>query len=1121
MSSGKPDPGAPWALALHGTPALLRQGQAQRTSSRRALAMAVLLALESPLSRERLADLLWPGTERPIARRNLRRDLFRLRELGLPITDHGHDAVAAIGLAIHWPDPALGAPAWLQGLDELASAELDDWAQGQRERIHQRWLDTLSQRAQQLEQTGDEAAALRLWQALLAEGVAGPEHAPARQAALRLHQQLGQHAQALALSRAAEAAPGVAATPASATSSAPGARTGAAPLPTRLPFTGRSAPLQQIGQALQAQRLVFIDGTAGAGKTRLALEAVASLGGTLHVRCRPEDANEAFASALRLLAQLREAAPDAEAALPRWVKQELAPLLPEWADAGTAAAAGAPAAQSLLRMTRAFETAWRALALDNFAAVVIDDWQWADASSLALWNVETAPDPAWPVARLIVHRAGELSAAALERRRALLDAGQAVVVHVPNLAPDELLALVRALAHSSGGERFAARLHAATAGNPLFLQQTLRHLFDTGLLDADAQGQWHTPYDAVTEDYAELAVPASVREAVQARARALGPAVRRLLEAACLAGDGLTPRLLAAPAGLDELAAAQALEHAAAADLLQEGRDGRYRFAHDLIAQSLADGLSGARRMALHAQLAEQLIAQQAAPGRIAEHLALAQRGADAARWQQRAADAARRRRAWSEAVRHGQLALQGEADPARRSALQQDLAAALRALGDAQACGAALDRAVAEAAPLGGAATLQALVARAAHWIDQHRGDEALAALQAVAADPAMTPELAVRVATEQARVHSLQGRHDQTANTLQQLLKALPASLLSEQLRVLPALSRAQFFLGDLSAAAGTAQRTLDLARELADDYQAAAALGHLGVVQRERGHLAESRALLQQTRELAARAGNLHVQRVALYNLMVAATDEGDVQQAEALIDEAEGLSPFWENPLFRHSYLEARYYLHYLPGHVAQARAAAEQALAGARALNHPHGHLGTLRLVFDLYLHLGELDTAAALVEEGLALLERLGGDAVRRPELLTQRLQLQQRQGQAEAVLATWDQLQPDWPRMREDTKGRAVAAALQAALDLGDLARAQLLGEQARALATVSIETRLLRQAALLRLAARQASAAGDRATPALLAATRAEAAQALAEPNAPHFAAARLRQALADLPH
>lgn len=1088
-------------LHLAGVPRLSAGDAPLRTSSRRALAMAVVLALEGECARDRLADLLWPGTDRAVARRNLRRDLFRLRELGLPLIDRGRDAVAMRPLAIAWPEPNGDAPLWLHGLDAAGGAELADWLQDWRVRLHRQWLADLAARAEALEREGDDAAALRLWQALLGDDLAGPDHEPARRAFGRLRRHLPPSSAA----PQAPARPPVGATPARA---APASSSGAPTprLPARPPFVPRAALQSRIVDAARAGRVVFVAGAAGAGKTRLALEAAATLGGALHVRCRPEDADDPFSSALRLLDMLREAAPDV--ALPRWVRRELASLVPEWAEDPAARAERPP--PSPLPMKRAFEMALQALARDNFAAVVLDDWQWADPASLALWHLDAAPDAACPLARIVVHRSGELPAPALERRRALLDAERAVAIQVPDLDAAELLALVRSLAGEGGGERFAARLHRATGGNPLFVLETLRHLFDIGVLDIDGRGRWRTPFDAVTEDYSELAVAPSVHDAVIGRARALGTEVRRLLEVASLAGSELTPSLLAPPAGLDELATADALDHAVAAGFLVAGRTpgSPYRFAHDLLAQALAESLSPARRQALHARLAEQLAALDGAPGHVAQHWEGAGRAREAAEWHRRAGRSAEQRGAPQEALRHYAVAVQGLADPEQRTAVHLASAVLHRARNDMPAVAAAYERALQDAAQVDRTRMLDVMLSAVSDRVLGGQAAAALAELDAIACDPALASAQRQTLQVQRSRALNFLGRHAEARQTLETLLAELPPSAIGKREHVNTQLAFTLMSIGALADAERTMRESLRLCRLIGDDYRTASAMGNLAGLTREIGLADESERLAQEVRELSRRAGFTHLHQAATYSLVALLTDRGRAAEAERLIDQAIGDSPYWADARLRQMFLEARCYVHLLRGHREPARAAAQAALDGARSGGDPYLLAGALRLVFDLYMALGEHEVAAALLAEAEGLLERIGSVSLRRQEFAVRALQLAQAQGNRADALARLQASMPALESLRADDRARWLAAALHTAVDAGHLALAAELRTRVGTAAGAAIEERAGLHAALLRLARATGEGVDD-----AVAAARA----LLADPHLPRLQAESLERSLA----
>ncbi len=82
-------------LKILGHPALHRDGAALPLTTRKAMALLVLLARSGgPLPRARVVALLWPALDEQLGRRNLRRELARLREAG------AGDAVLAEGDAL-------------------------------------------------------------------------------------------------------------------------------------------------------------------------------------------------------------------------------------------------------------------------------------------------------------------------------------------------------------------------------------------------------------------------------------------------------------------------------------------------------------------------------------------------------------------------------------------------------------------------------------------------------------------------------------------------------------------------------------------------------------------------------------------------------------------------------------------------------------------------------------------------------------------------------------------------------------------------------------------------------------------------------------------------------------
>ena len=173
------------------------------------------------------------------------------------------------------------------------------------------------------------------------------------------------------------------------------------------------------------------------------------------------------------------------------------------------------------------------------------------------------------------------------------------------LAPLDPAAVAALIAHTLGrapGGHLAATIVDRTGGNPLFVTQV-------GRLLASGAG-------AGSEDWP---VPPGIRQAIRARVGRLSGVAGPLGAAAVLGREfdfSALETLTATPAAdlLEPLAAATE------AELVEPLPGGRYRFAHDLVRETVYGDLSPQARTWLHAAVAALLAAR---PGDDPEHLAL------------------------------------------------------------------------------------------------------------------------------------------------------------------------------------------------------------------------------------------------------------------------------------------------------------------------------------------------------------------------------------------------------------------------------------------------------------------------------------------------------------------
>ncbi len=271
------------------------------------------------------------------------------------------------------------------------------------------------------------------------------------------------------------------------------------------------------------------------------------------------------------------------------------------------------------------------------ALVVIEDVQWADEATLDLLKflgrraertssllVITWREEEVPVSHPLRSVLGDLPHAAVRR------------IALGGLSPAAVEALAARARRSGKG------LHAATAGNPFFVTEVLAS--------------------------EEPGVPATVRDAVLARAARLSPQARELLDLASVVPSRVEQTLLSAAAGpafaaLDELLGAGMLSLS-----LQS-----IAFRHELARQALEGSLPPLRARELHARVLAALVGrgeEAALLPRLVHHAAGAGDAASVLRFAPAAAEHATKLGAHREAEAHLALALRYAADlPPRRRA--------------------------------------------------------------------------------------------------------------------------------------------------------------------------------------------------------------------------------------------------------------------------------------------------------------------------------------------------------------------------------------------------------------------------------------------------------------------
>jgi tetratricopeptide (TPR) repeat protein len=690
---------------------------------------------------------------------------------------------------------------------------------------------------------------------------------------------------------------------------------------------GRGRELELLLRDLDAvrvgeRRVVLLTGEPGIGKTRLAAEAglAAHARGALVLYGRSDEGMavpyQAFAEAL---GHLISNAPEEliESAGPALGKLgSLVPAARERAGAADAPEDGHGGERYVL--FGAAGALLSAVSVRQPVVLVLDDLHWADVPTVLLMHHLLAL-PSRP--RLLVVATcrpvemtdgTDLAAALAQLRRD----ERVTEIELGGLGEGDVLDLVEELAGAELAERerlYARALHRETDGNPLFVSEVIRGLGGRDEIAAAAATLGDGSGDAA------LAVPASLRELIVARAAALGTETLAVLEAAAVVGHefdaGLLARVIRNPAQraspplqaseMDDERLADVLDGAERAALIVHvaGRPGRFAFHHLLIGHTLYEHLGAARRARLHRRVAEALEeltgdSPGARAGEIARHWAEASPPdrERALRWAELAGRHALREIDPDAALRWLGMALElhGPAEDARRCSILIALGVAQRKHGDAR-----FRETLLEAARLGRRLDEPKLLVRAAientrgfvsdaGEVDSERVAMLEAALEAVGSGDSR--ERAVLLGMLAFELSFAPDREPRVALADEALAVARRLGDPRTLCYVLGARSMPIWAPETLDERVACTAESVRLADGLGDPLARFHALHWRGVALVQTGEIEELRRVVRRQHDLAGRLGEPSARWLALYDEATVAAIGGRLADAEVLASEA---------------------------------------------------------------------------------------------------------------------------------------------------------------------------------------------------------------------------------------
>jgi DNA-binding SARP family transcriptional activator/Tfp pilus assembly protein PilF len=372
-------------------------------------------------------------------------------------------------------------------------------------------------------------------------------------------------------------------------------------------------------------KLILVSGEAGVGKTQLVKwfaghlqhEGIPILWGRCYEfeRLLPY---QPIAEALRpALANLTS--PEIQS-LPGWVVAGLARLIPELMENGvpgpvaraveTGKASQAGPGQEQTQLFHAIAHFLALLASTRPMLLVLEDLHWATGSTFELLHYlirHLADQPVmvigtcYPEALSSQH---PLRAWQAQLRQEGL-ARQLPLSRLPLAAVETWVVQM-----AGAGEEvrpLARRLYEETEGNPFFVVEMIKALFELGAVSLAGAG-WQGQFDQVSQG--ELPLPASIREVIENRMQRLPPTTQAALRQATVLGREFDFDLLNAIWQQGEEATLVALDDLLRSRLVVEN-DGAiardYAFSHHKIQEVVYEGIPRRRRQRYHARTAQAI----------------------------------------------------------------------------------------------------------------------------------------------------------------------------------------------------------------------------------------------------------------------------------------------------------------------------------------------------------------------------------------------------------------------------------------------------------------------------------------------------------------------------------
>ncbi len=659
-------------------------------------------------------------------------------------------------------------------------------------------------------------------------------------------------------------------------------------------------------------QLVIIDGEVGIGKTRLVQELLDRAEPDFHLligRCYESEMALPYQP---LVEALRGYLPTLDLSRIQvsslWLR-EVSKLVPELSEVLPDLPNSVPLNSDTER-SRLFEGVVQflvALSRQHPLVLFIDDLHWADQATLALLQYLARHITRERILFVGAYRTEDLNGLLTNTMRSLKQEGLLSRITLRRLTLEEMTTLIREMAGmESGGEKFSRRIYQDTEGNPFFTSEVIRSLFEEGILYQDEHG-WSTDLKDFATSYAQIPIPPSVRDVIQARLNRLDEASYQMLETAAVFRQQFYFGTIQRACDKDEDEALDAFDNLLRAQLIEEVEVGikgsSYDFNHDKIREVAYQQMSGARRQQVHRRVGEALETEyrnrlDEVVSQLGHHFAAGGHREKALKYSIRAGDRARELYANEEAIAYYQRALE-------LAESEEELATIYEGLGDVYALVGKHQQAIESfKAVLSGAG--QGLEKRRIAEIHRKMGrvyernggrDLALGCFRTgrrILESDGPSLEM-VRLDSGMAFLNIRRGRYEEAIKLCQQsldMVEKLPENVDSrkERARIYNNLGSIYLNWSDYPRATEHFEKSLAIRIENGDTHGTAILYNNLGVVYERQGNYEKAFEYHRQSFELEKEIGDIYGLAISHTNLGLILSRKEDYDQALEHLQEA---------------------------------------------------------------------------------------------------------------------------------------------------------------------------------------------------------------------------------------